>query len=144
MLADEQLQEPATHPTLTRMRIISDIIPHWPIDLQFRQPGTVPYSPYAPFQAQPALPPIRLTDVLVAIHQAMHRRITQTDWENLGKPQQRAITKAYLARCGMSGHERAQGVKRVDFLLGRTRVLGLVRGGMDDGWDVMKLILADR
>jgi hypothetical protein len=44
----------------------------------------------------------------------------------------------------MNEREQAQGVKRVDYLLGKTRMVGLVGSRMEDGWEVMKLILADR
>jgi hypothetical protein len=149
MLSANEMHEPAMYPPLTRLRIICDLIPNWPIDLEFRQPSsTTPYSPYSPNQLeftyqQPSPSPITLADVLVAIHQAMHRRITHVDWAKLNRLGQRGVTKAYLRRC-VSEYERAQGVKRVDFLLGRTRMVGLVRSGMEDGWEVMRLVLADR
>ena len=74
----------------------------------------------------------------------MHRRITRADWEQLNKQDERAITRAYTNRCNMNEHERSQGVKRVDFLLGKTRMAGLVRSKIEDGWEVMSLILADQ
>lgn len=146
ILPPEEMREPATHPPLTRLRIICDLIPTWPIHLEL--PPT-PYSPYnsnqfAYQQPSPSSPPITLMDVLVAVHQAMHSRITHIDWAKVSKKEQREITRAYTVRCGGSEHERAQGVKRVDFLLGRTRMIGLVRSRMEDGWEVMRLLLADR
>ena len=150
-LSAEEMQEPATHPPLTRLRIICDVIPNWPIDLEFRQQNTTPYSPYSPnqfaYQQQQAPPPpISLADVLIAVHQAMHRRITHDDWAKLNRHDSRAVTKAYMKRCGMSEYEKSQGVKRVDFLLGRTRMVGLVRDTADasESLEVMRLILADR
>jgi len=141
------MQEPATHPPLTRLRIICDAIPNWPIDLEFRQANATPYSPYSPnqfaFQQQAPPAPISLADVLIAVHQAMHRRITHEDWAKLNRHDSRAITKAYIKRCGMSEYEKSQGVKRVDFLLGRTRMVGLIRDVTDDSLEVMRLVLAD-
>jgi len=43
----------------------------------------------------------------------------------------------------LNEHEKAQGVKRVDFLLGRTRMVGIVRSGVEDGWEVMRLVLSN-
>jgi hypothetical protein len=148
-LSAEEMREPATHPPLTRLRIICEDIPIWPIDLEFREPGAAPYSPYSPnhfaFQQQQAPPPpITLADVLIAVHQSMHRRITHEDWAKLNKPDSRAITKAYMKRCGMSEYEKSQGVKRIDFLLGRTRMVGLARDATADSLEVMRLVLADR
>jgi hypothetical protein len=147
MLSAEEMREPATHPSLTRLRIICDLIPNWPIDLEFRQPSPAPYSPYSPnqfaYQQPPPPPPISLGDILVAIHQAMHRRITQVDFDKLRRQDSRAITQAYYMRCGMSEYEKAQGVKRIDFLLGRTKMVGLVRSAVENGREVMRLVLAD-
>jgi hypothetical protein len=147
VLPVEELNEPATHPPITRMRIICELIPNWPIDLEYRQPNP-PYSPYSPNQPSfqyPQLPPppISLSDVLVATHQSLHRRITHVDWAGLNRHQEKDITNAYLTRCGLNEHEKAQGVKRVDFLLGRTRMVGIVRSGVEDGWEVMRLVLSN-
>jgi hypothetical protein len=143
-LTPDQLQEPATYPSLTKLRIIHEMIPQWPIDLQFNGYNGS-FSPN-PYQAGP--PPITLVDVLVAIHRSLHLRISHADWARLGSAQEMEVGKAYTRRCkavgSMVDQERAQGVKRVDFLLTRTRMLGLVRGGTVDGWDVMRLITTDR
>lgn len=144
-LGADQLDEPATYPPLTRLRIVCDMIPNWPIDLEFKGYGGG-YSPN-PYQAS-GPPPITLVDVLVAVHRALHQRISHADWAPLGPAQEMAVGKAYTKRCkavgSMVDHELAQGVKRVDFLLSKTRMLGLLRGGTVDGWDVMKLIVSDR
>jgi hypothetical protein len=73
----------------------------------------------------------------------MHRRITLVDWARLSRQDERAVTKVYM-KCRMGEHERAQGMKRVDSLLGRMKMLGLVRSGMEDGWEVVRMILADQ
>jgi len=73
----------------------------------------------------------------------MHRRISHRDWAKLNSGEERAITKAFTKRCGLSEHERAQGVKRVDFLQGKTRLVGLLRSGAEDGWEVMRLVLTE-
>ncbi|KAF9458860.1 hypothetical protein BDZ94DRAFT_1269686 [Collybia nuda] len=141
LLAPDQLQEPATYPTLTRLRIVCDMIPHWSIDLEFNGYGATTYHSGVP-------PPITLADVLVAIHRSLHRRIAPVDWQRLGPVKEREVGKAYTRRCRAAGnradYEFAQGVKRVDFLVGLTKMLGLVRGGKVDGWDVMKLIVIKR
>jgi hypothetical protein len=73
----------------------------------------------------------------------MHLRIGHTDWARLSRRDERAITKAYLRRCGASELEKTQGVKRVDFLKGATRMVGLARAGVEDGWEVLTLVLTD-
>ena len=126
------LNDPATHPPLARLRIICKLIPQWPIDLEFRR-----------FPSTPKQPPITLQDVLVAVHRDVHRPITHLDWARLNPHKQRTITKWYNQRCGMNENEKAQGVKRVDYLNGKTRMVGLLRNGVEDGREVMSLILTD-
>lgn len=65
------------------------------------------------------------------------------DFDKLRRQDSRAITQAYYMRCGMSEYEKAQGVKRIDFLLGRTKMVGLVRSAVENGREVMRLVLAD-
>ncbi|KAF9460218.1 hypothetical protein BDZ94DRAFT_1266544 [Collybia nuda] len=143
-LSQDQLEEPATHPPLTRLRILCDLLPNWPIDLEFQGHVLGGYSP----GYQPATPPpISLLDVLIAIHRALHTRIMHADWLQLNDVQQREVGRAYTRRCKAAGstvdHELAQGVKKVDFLLKKTRMLGLLRAGHVDGWDVMRLVVTE-
>jgi len=90
-------------------------------------------------------PPINLGDILVAIHQKMHQRITHQDWGRLSMSEEALISRAFTRRCRMESMrndatfhsdvelpERQQGVKVVDFLLGRHIFRGLVRS--EDGY----------
>lgn len=143
-LGMDEMGQPATHPPLTRLRIICDLTPHWPIDLQLNYAGAgISPNPYQPNVYQP--PPISLLDVLIAIHRAMHKRISHVDWAKLNTQEEIAVSRAYTKRCkampSTAEHELAQGVKRVDYLLGKTRMIGLVRVGTSDGIETMKLHL---
>jgi len=141
LLSTDEMVQPATHPPLTRMRIVCDLIPQWPIDLQLDPYTSGGMSPN-PYQYPP---PISLQDVLIAVHRAMHKQIRHSDWAKLTNKQEIAISKAYTKRCravpSTAEYERAQGVKRVDYLLEQTRMVGLVRAGMVDGWEVMRLVV---
>lgn len=91
-------------------------------------------------------PPISLQDILIAIHRHMQKQISHADWAKLDRREEIAVGQAYTARCraaqSITEHELAQGVKRVDFLLGSTKFVGLVRQlPSSDGWEVMKLHL---
>jgi hypothetical protein len=148
MLSTKEFEEPATHPPLTRMRIICALIPQWPIDLEYQNnTTTTPFSshPTSTYTYQHRTPPLPITvaDVLITIHQAMHTSISHVDWARLSRRDEKAIRKAHLKRCKMDDLETAQGVKRVDFLLGATKFMGLVSNGVQDGWEVMTLITSD-
>lgn len=143
-LSFREQRELAVYPPVTRLRIICELTEQWPIDIEPHQWGTPPYSPYSPhgFAAQQK-PPISLLNVLLAIHQAMHQQVTPADWAKLSANKVGGITRAYRMRCGMNEHEKAKGVKRVDYLLGKTRMMGLLRSRIEDDWEVMELILVD-
>ncbi|KAJ6589908.1 hypothetical protein DFH09DRAFT_1140410 [Mycena vulgaris] len=128
---------PAFCPPITKLRIVCDMIPNWPIDLAFGVGG----MGYGGLQA----PPISLGDILVAVHQKMHQSITHLDWERLSTAEVALISRAFTRRCRMESMrneaayhsdmeltERQQGVKVVDFLLGRNMFRGLVRS--EDGY----------
>ncbi|KAF8645331.1 hypothetical protein AX16_007906 [Volvariella volvacea WC 439] len=124
----EELSQPATHPPITRLEIVCDLIPEWPIVLD------------AGAQAQP----IRLYDVLLVVHRSLHSQITQDDWKRLSDEAQRRVAKAYERRCALLPQlelvQKSQGVKRVDFLRKKIWFRGLVR--MPQGINVMKMIVA--
>ncbi|KAJ7667284.1 hypothetical protein B0H17DRAFT_871225, partial [Mycena rosella] len=112
------ISEPAFHPPLTSLRILHPRIPFWPIDL------TLPAE-----LAATAPVPISFGDVLVALHRTLHERIAHADWDGLSKENAEAVTKAFAHRCRAeavrSGVPPEPGVKRVDFLLGKTVFKGL-------------------
>ncbi|KAF9259603.1 hypothetical protein L218DRAFT_829609, partial [Marasmius fiardii PR-910] len=68
-----------------------------------------------------------VTDVLEGIHQALNCQITNVDWGKLNKREQDRVARAYEWRCSRSGRVQAvrnEGVKRVDYLSGRTKFRG--------------------
>ncbi|KAJ7253120.1 hypothetical protein C8J57DRAFT_1348850 [Mycena rebaudengoi] len=135
ILGAAEIREPAFHPPLTSLRILNPRIPFWPVDLSL--PEDIPAA---------HAPPITLGDVLVALHRTLHERISHADWATLNAEQEVAVTRAFTSRCRgeavRSGvppaklrdrevAERGQGVKRIDFLLGKTVFKGLVRAPGD-------------
>lgn len=139
-----ELREPATHPPITRLRIVCDGIPQWPIELEY-----TPYDVSGEYLSMPSVdgsvPPISLGDVLFAIHRAMHTQITHLDWGRLTMSEEIAVARAYTRRCrsmpSVAELEASQGVKRVDFLLDRFMFRGLVRAPGGDGYDEWKMIV---
>jgi hypothetical protein len=87
--------------------------------------------------------PISLGDVLVSLHRAMHERISHADWETLTEEDAQIVTRERCRAEAIRSRvpppqlrdrevaERNQGVKRVDFLLGKTVFKGLVRAPGD-------------
>jgi len=140
-LSREELSQPATQPAISRVRIVCEWIPQWPIDLQYNPYGN-PVGPVG-VGVPESRPPILFADVLVAIHRMLHQRISHIDWSKLSKSEEHAVTKAYTQRCAsfgsMEAAERSQGVKKVDFLLGKVWFRGLVPTAQQD---TMRLILA--
>ncbi|KAF9448811.1 hypothetical protein P691DRAFT_704304 [Macrolepiota fuliginosa MF-IS2] len=66
-------------------------------------------------------------DVLHAIHTALSARVTQAEWDSLGNGSraQRKATRAYEKRCTDMGGGWGAGVRRVDFLGGKTKLVGI-------------------
>ncbi|KAF8879384.1 hypothetical protein BD779DRAFT_1154796 [Infundibulicybe gibba] len=138
-ISDQELREPATHPPITRLRIVCDLIPQWPLIMEYnpQQDGQTIANAGFP-------PPILLVDILVALHRHLHQRISHTDWAKLSISEETAVARAYTRRCrsspSLEALQRNQGVKRIDFFLDRFTFRGLVRTG--DGWDELRLIVA--
>jgi hypothetical protein len=135
-LSTEELQEFATHPPVMRLRIVSEGLPLWPIDLEYNPGSTgLGLSGMSSASASGDPPPITLGDVLVVLHQRLHERVSPAEWASQSPSQQQVVAKSYSRRCrneerimpgmGNEARQRADGVKRVDFLHGRTRLVGL-------------------
>ncbi|KAJ8077745.1 hypothetical protein PM082_002178 [Marasmius tenuissimus] len=137
----DRMLQPATLPGLTRLRVICDLVPRWPIDIPYKQevgpmenPGPSAFRP-DPLAGHGGAPPITFRDILLCIHRVLHTRISHADWAQLTPAEQGHVSAAYANRCraaahagapvGTSGADRAsveqaemnQGVKKVDFLL---------------------------
>ena len=133
-LTYEELSQLATEPQMYKLTISCDVwIPEWPLHLDFR--STNPYDSN--------VPPIKLGDVLTAIHGSLHKRISQYDWAQLPPEHEYQVSKAYTKRCKTMGPDqlkhRNQGVKQVDFLMGKTKFRGLVKVG--DSHEHLKLLV---
>ncbi|KAJ7673234.1 hypothetical protein DFH06DRAFT_59060 [Mycena polygramma] len=133
-LSVTEIRECAFYPPQTALRILHPRLPFWPIDLAL--PSSSPSLPIPPQI------PISLGDVLLALHRALHERISHVDWETLSEHDRQAVTKTFTQRCRAEAERsgvppphlrdgevavRNDGVKRVDFLLGKTAFKGLVR-----------------
>jgi hypothetical protein len=96
--------------------------------------------PSDPFRARPPSVAVSVMDVLRALHSALHAPVTRGEYDELqpGSPRERKVVKAYEERCvrlgaGGGGEDGrgggadlwSQGVKRIDWLKGRTRFVGL-------------------
>ncbi|KAJ7667213.1 hypothetical protein B0H17DRAFT_1089016 [Mycena rosella] len=141
-VSDGELRAPAFHPPRTALRILHPRLPWWPVDLTL-PPGAAPA-------------PIAVGDVLAALHHALQARIAPADWAELSVEDQQRVTRAFTHRCRAEAvrngvpqaqlHDREvsvrnEGVKRVDFLLGKTVFKGLVRSpGDPEG--VVRLVTA--
>ena len=66
-------------------------------------------------------------DLLYALHTTLLTRVTPQEWEALGHGSraQKKVTQAYEKRCKRMGGGWDGGVRRVDWLHGRTRLVGV-------------------
>ncbi|KAF7297001.1 hypothetical protein MIND_00932400 [Mycena indigotica] len=148
-LSAEELREVAFYPPRMSLRIMhpSPRLAFYPIDLK---------APESALASPGTFPPIAIGDVLVAIHRSLHTRITPDDWAALSAEEEASVGQAFTRRCrkeavastdGVPAADwkeretdaRNDGVKRVDFLMGKSEFKGLVRDDADpDG--VLRLL----
>lgn len=121
----EAFSEPATEPPLTHLRILCPNL-LWPIDV-------IPSkrSVY-----------VTVYDVFHALYHELRLSAHPTEYKKLPSLEAtRDVDMAYYYRCGRSGddepRQRERGIKRVDFLMGRNRFLGL--SGTLQGPDIWEL-----
>ncbi|KZP24955.1 hypothetical protein FIBSPDRAFT_856308 [Athelia psychrophila] len=72
---------------------------------------------------------VTVSDVLCTIHATVHVPLTKAEWAAMSDKQHARVKRAYDARWQGAKHperERAEGLRRVDALLGCTRFGGLI------------------
>ncbi|KAJ7186086.1 kinase-like domain-containing protein [Mycena filopes] len=127
----DEFADSAFHPPLAVLRVVHPHIPFWPMDLKKK----------LTFGA--TMPRLSVGDVVRRLHKALQKRITESEWEMmLDEDERDAIKNTFVLRCrgealrsGVPQEQlkereiemRNDGVKRVDFLLGKTTFRGLVR-----------------
>ncbi|KAF4564922.1 hypothetical protein EYR36_002865 [Pleurotus pulmonarius] len=148
-VAATTLAQPATNPpTSSRLVLKADKLP-WPIVVS---PSHVSSSSSSKPKSAPRFyihgshsghgsssssgsPHVSNLDVLYAVHSTLFTRITQEEWEQLGhgSRSQRKITRAYEKRCIKMGGGWEGGVRRLDWLGGKTRLVGIELDKSGDG-----------
>ncbi|KAH9072845.1 hypothetical protein EDB83DRAFT_135708 [Lactarius deliciosus] len=141
-LSGYELEQPATNPQMTRVRIVCDAIPQWPVDIRVIGTSLSPHR-----RRRAALPFLTLEDVVDAVHASLHRKISHEEWGRLSTAEETEVARAYTRRfkaCGTPYAEReqqAQGVKRVDFLLKNTWFKGFTWLEPENGVEKLKLLV---
>lgn len=105
------LNLPATSPPTTELTLLSPHMP-WPITVT---------SSTSPDHA------ITNLDVLQAVHAALRVPVSRQEWESLGdgSKTQRRVADAYERRCKECAGDWSNGVRRSDWLGGRTTFFGV-------------------
>jgi len=109
------LAGPATTPPVRSLTIIS---PHLPWSILVRAPGMNAF--------------VSVSDVITTIHQTLRKHVSEHEYNTLLSPSTRKRVKAAYEHRYQHAHdhrassqEQKGGVRRVDFLMGRNRFLGL-------------------
>ncbi|KAJ7636289.1 hypothetical protein FB45DRAFT_1024415 [Roridomyces roridus] len=125
----EMLDEPATDPPCYEsLTLISAVLPWTVVVRSASASAGVLSSP--PRRRRPLARkaiPITNRDVLHALYNTLNERATDAEWASLGPRSrtQRRVARTYERRCVQQGGGWEAGVRRVDWLDGRTRVVGI-------------------
>ncbi|CAK5284587.1 unnamed protein product [Mycena citricolor] len=123
----EVLDEPATEPPMYTELVLH--CAHFPWDIVVH-PHTAIEAP-ASRRCGPRMPPRRRKtpitnlDIVCAVHDALSGRASGDEWGRLSTKVQRRISRSYEARCVQTGGGWDAGVRKIDWLEGRTRLVGI-------------------
>ncbi|KAL0946664.1 hypothetical protein HGRIS_012854 [Hohenbuehelia grisea] len=118
---------PSDRATSVPLSSITILLPHirWPIKV------------YASYRGGA----ITITDILNAIYDTLRENVASSDYHALPRQEQKRVTASYENRYRRIksnrgyAEEKSQGVKKVDFLMGKTRFMGLsTSGSRPDHW----------
>lgn len=108
------LDEPVTYPHMSSIILFSDLLP-WSNRVEAETPGGV----------------VTIFDVLQTLHAALRTQISKTEWNSLSSHTQNSVSAAFYRRVGgirdhsLKEEQFEKGVRKLDFLLGNTMLLGL-------------------
>ncbi|KAJ3767578.1 hypothetical protein FB446DRAFT_754446 [Lentinula raphanica] len=121
-ISSEILSEPATEPAVSLLHITCPHL-HWEFTIT---PTTKPQ------RSHKTTSHVTVFDVLYTLFRALRLAVHKVEYEALPSPEAIAsVNEAYYARCNSivevnaRQEELVKGIKRVDFLMGRNRFLGL-------------------
>ncbi|KAI0310859.1 hypothetical protein OF83DRAFT_1069835 [Amylostereum chailletii] len=139
-LASTELNAPATSPPITRLRIICDLLPQWPMEMSVSGMSLTPSR-----RERPAIGCITVADVLSTVHTCLQTAITHDEWGRLSDAQEtdiaRAYTRRYKAFAAVESQVKREGVKRVDYLLKKIYFQGLTWLQPEAGVERVKLLV---
>ena len=108
------MDEPVTYPHMNSIVLFSDLLP-WSIRVEAATPDDV----------------VTIFDVLQTLHTVLRIPISKSEWNSLSAHAQESISAAFYRRLGgIRDHtfrekQLKKGVRRLDFLLGNTKLLGI-------------------
>ena len=113
------LQRFVCEPPLPHMRLFHAHLP-WYIDVEAHNPAGV-----------------TIFELFMAIYECMQTQIRHADYYNVEMDAEARVqvADAWDRRCGRSEEERAMGIRRVDYLMGRVIMEGIQKG-KDGLWEI--------
>ncbi|KAF8638742.1 hypothetical protein AX17_001983 [Amanita inopinata Kibby_2008] len=128
----QELSEPATEPPLQRLTLTCPLLP-WQLTI----------SPFAQTGLREMAGFVTVQDVLRGLHAQLRQRVRRPEYDDLDRHEAELVNEAYWRRCAGVEDEKARevqrrnGVRRIDFLKGQHRFLGL--SGTIKGGEVLEL-----
>lgn len=108
------LDDPVTYPLMNSIILFSDILP-WSTPVGAEIPGGA----------------VTIYDVLESLHTSLRTPISKSEWDHLSAHTQNSVSAAFYRRLGgirdhsLREKQFRRGVRRLDFLLGNTKLLGI-------------------
>lgn len=108
---------PATYPTSNSMMVVCDQLP-WALRIDPIRNGSY----------------ISVSDVLLGLHHSLRKNVKQDEFDTLSLQRRKVVSLAYQERCDALYNsvrykvELSNGLKRIDFLTGRSKFSGIKPG----------------
>ncbi|KAG6888861.1 hypothetical protein C0995_005282 [Termitomyces sp. Mi166 len=120
------LSEPATvPPTISQLVLASPKFPWEVIATSARRNSVSASSPNASSISIAMVRHMTNLDVLQAIHHTLATRVLPEEWALLSSSQKKQVLKAYERRCIKADGGWDEGVRRIDYLCGKTLLVGI-------------------